>query len=442
MTNWLPASGSSHHPLLLYLQAISLSLLWLLLLIPEVFAEEIGLPGHYYGMLNYPLNQSIHSTLALKLEEKTFSQRNTFELLANIPKADKFRIAGEPIGRLDLKLLYPDGHIGADSCTATVLSRIYIITNFHCLPGTRRDIRVVLAHLEMAYYSKDMPETERVRLQVSTSPVENNFNEELDYSILKTDAPIPEKFVLPRTKFREPIEGETLYMIHHPMGEAKRLSSYDCRVATQGAVEGTTVFHRCDSMPGSSGALLFSATDDSIIGIHYSEDGGRNLNRATRFSLIRNNSDIVRSIAMEVPRPEHVSLNITPYNRLDINTLMNAIRRRDIELVNRHIRSQVTLNEEVYGSSPIAAAVQEDSFDILNLLLANGAKPGPANKAGNLFHIFVNNSNSGKGDLRILKALLDLKIPVNIPDDSNLTAVCKAKRSTVIDLFYQYRSFC
>jgi hypothetical protein len=283
-----------------------------------------------------------------------------------------------------------------------------------------------------------MSPSDRIIVPINPSPKDSN--PELDYSILQINGALPDKFLPPPIRIREPIEGETLYMIHHPYGQAKRLSSYNCRVVTSQPVENRNVFHWCDSMPGSSGALLFSATDDSVIGLHFASGVGKNI--ATRFSEIYMQSNIVRSIALKVSQPMNAVKGYAPFTKLDTTTLIEAIDRKNTALVKRHIQFGVNVNNEILGRNPVATAVEANSFDILDLLLINNAIIGKTDKAGKLLHTFVRNSNNGSGDLRILKRLLELGVPVNTPDDNGLTAVCLARRSAVIDIFDRFGVRC
>jgi V8-like Glu-specific endopeptidase len=404
-----------------------------------VLAEEIGFPEHYYGMLNYPLNQATQSGRFLELQTKTFGESNTFELLDRIPKTDKFRIAAEPIGRLAIKKVYRNGLKIVDSCTASVISKAYLITNYHCIPGTSPEATITDAQLELNFYSETMAQTDRVVIAVN--PIPKDSDSVLDYSVLQLEDTVGDNFVLPTIRFREPIAGETLYMIHHPFGQAKRLSAYNCRVTTENAVDKSNLFHWCDSLPGSSGALLFSATDDSVVGIHYAEGVGKNI--ATMFSEVFKKSAIIQSISVRIFQPTQILKVVSPYSRLDTKTLTEAIYRKDIVLVKRHLQLGVTLNysDPIYGDNALAAAVRSSSFEILEVLLANGAKPGPPEKAGNLLHIFVERSNAGERDLRILKRLLELGLPTTM-NHRGLTAVCAAKNSVVIDMFQRYGVTC
>lgn len=61
----------------------------------------------------------------------------------------------------------------------------------------------------------------------------------------------------------------TLFLVHHPGGYPKYVTRGRCQTDDP-AIDGTDILHRCDTLPGSSGAPIFDNNTRQVVGLHYS----------------------------------------------------------------------------------------------------------------------------------------------------------------------------
>jgi hypothetical protein len=98
-------------------------------------------------------------------------------------------------------------------------------------------------------------------------------------------------------------------VIHHPLGRPKMMSRFRC-LAMREQPDATELRHRCDTLGGSSGALLFN-TQGEIVALH--REGGldpkdqSSFNTATPFTAILAESATLRSIATAAA-PAHAAV--------------------------------------------------------------------------------------------------------------------------------------
>ncbi len=250
-------------------------------------AQEMYLDGSQFGAVNLTITQS---SVNLNLEQ-VLGENPNYELLSTYDEASRFHKLGKPVGRLDILL----GNGRMTFCTASIVSKDYIITNFHCIPGTHSS-PPTQASLLMDYLRIDTPEgTERYA--VSVTPVEQN--KELDYVILRVEGNPAAQFGNISMDIRDPKPGESLLVVHHPAGLPKHLTRGGCRARTPKALSGNNILHLCDTLPGSSGAPVFSDEDGRFIGLHFAggtAPGVGMSNFAKRIRLIIKKSPILTEV--------------------------------------------------------------------------------------------------------------------------------------------------
>ncbi len=255
--------------------------------------EEMYLDGSQYGNANLTLPQS-----SVNLEAVLADNPN-YELLSTYNKASRFQRLGRPVGRLDI--LLANGRM--TFCTASVVSKDHVITNAHCLPGNHPS-PPAQASLLMNYLEVDDPGS-TVRYSVDITPVEEN--RELDYSILRVEGDPAAQFGKVALRFRDPSPGEALLVIHHPAGLPKHVTRGGCRARTPKALSGNNVLHLCDTLPGSSGAPVFSEENGHFVGLHFAggtAPGAGLSNFAKRSRLIIKGSRILEGTVVEVAEVE------------------------------------------------------------------------------------------------------------------------------------------
>jgi len=199
--------------------------------------------------------------------------------VASLAPNDPIRQAAQPIGLL--RSVLSDGSV--QTCTTAIISDRYILTAAHCAFGGGN---------ATALFGQG--EQELAEFRVQTPPVD--INEERGYAVFEVEGAPSRKFGAAKLLLRIPIKGETAFVIG--MNETgERMTAGNCSVL--GTNDRGLVLHDCDTAPGSSGGLLFSAKDMAILGLHIGADDQSN--RASPMYLIALASDLVRDIATVRP---------------------------------------------------------------------------------------------------------------------------------------------
>ncbi len=247
-------------------------------------ADAPLIPRSEYGKVDITLPQSSRYRPSLR------TSTPAFEALGRYPEQSSLRRLSRPVGRLDVLL---EG--GMDPCTAVLIADDLILTNNHCIPGTRDRGVVEEATLLMGYYLQGDEDTQR--FQVDIDPVETDVS--LDYSILRVrGAPGRIWGVMP-LEARDPAPGEALLVIHHPLAAPKKITRGNCQARNPDPVHRTNIWHTCDTLPGSSGAPILTDDRRRMIGLHFGGFGDRavaQFNRAKRVLSLRDESPILRGV--------------------------------------------------------------------------------------------------------------------------------------------------
>ena len=216
-----------------------------------------------FGKINLEHKQSSSSTV--ERLEAILGDRAKFEPLVTYAATSKLRRLSSAIGRLDIR------HPGAtETCTASIISSQYILTNYHCVPGTGKFGPATAAQLVMGYYN--VADTSAVkRYSVSTTPVE--ADKSLDYAVLSVSGDPAKDFGVIRILDEDPAAGASLIVFHHPLGRPKHVTRAGCQVASDFTASGDQIFHSCDTLPGSSGAPVFAEFGRGVLGLHYAGPG-------------------------------------------------------------------------------------------------------------------------------------------------------------------------
>jgi hypothetical protein len=205
----------------------------------------------------------------------------------------------DPVYRLaasvgQLRINHPDY---VSTCTATAIAPDLIITNHHCITkgdDPQASLEFVLNALEVG---------DGTSYKFIWPPVEQDSA--LDYAILrvnisgKAGAMVP----LQALRLRTVRPGESLQMLHHPNFRPLLLTRAHCRVVHEKPIEGADLVHTCRTSGGSSGALLFAASDGAIVGLHHGTmtvGGTRKTGRATTATaLLAKSAELQRIVALK-----------------------------------------------------------------------------------------------------------------------------------------------
>lgn len=170
-------------------------------------------------------------------------------------------------------------------CTGFMLDDSHMMTNDHCV-NTQE-----LCGSAVALFGYE--QTAGGAVQSGTpyfceSVVNSNF--ELDYAVLRIAGTPGATWGSVRFSTRSVRNGDALFVIQHPAGEAKQISIADCTVSqalADGRSEGTDFAHTCDTLGGSSGSPVFTRSGDLVGLHHYGRGAGYwNENRAVRMERI------------------------------------------------------------------------------------------------------------------------------------------------------------
>lgn len=252
------------------------------------FAQEFEFPANQFGKLNLRPNQSLGGN-----DDFIQAQQNgVFEPISEFNADDIFREWSRPVGRLSMLLRNGAGEEGVATCTATLIADDRILTNYHCIPGFDRNVEVVGAVVHFAYLRQDQAEENAYRVRIP--PLESD--PDLDFSVLQVDGQPGQVFGHVDIDPARVAPNTSLYIFHHPAGLPLRLTRFRCKAYSGDAYAGAEFRHRCDTLGGSSGSLIFDI-DRRVVALHHS--GGLNassrssFNSGTAIDAILQRSEIV-----------------------------------------------------------------------------------------------------------------------------------------------------
>ena len=265
------------------------------LAVMQAGAQPIEFPQKQWNKLNptYSGNQVDLVT--------SFNRRApNFELIVNFSTRSRYRKLSAPVGRIEILMQKPDGRRGVSYCTGTLISPRYILTNHHCIPGKK--FKVLRAQIRFGYLTR---RTQGRVYPLAIQPVETH--RALDYAIVRVGGNPSAIYGHIKIKAYPAQAGEELFIIHHPLGQPKRLTRKDCRASPRNHFRRHMLRHRCDTEGGSSGSLIFSDISLNLVGLHFA--GGLNPNKpnssnhAIRISLLIRQSRILNALSKGRPVP-------------------------------------------------------------------------------------------------------------------------------------------
>jgi len=222
-------------------------------------AQVLYFPAENYGRPNKSFTESASNQRVL---EVLMSRTDVFETIYDFDTADPFRRIGRAVGMLDLLVRLPDGRQVNTTCTATLIAPNRAITNNHCIPGA--DFTTVRAQMRLGFLDRVRApgETFTVRLPAIET------NRALDYAIVEVVGVPTDRYPPLQLATTAPRARQSLYVIHHPAGFPQRLTRVRCQSA-EPAVQDSRLVHHCDTLGGSSGALVLSMENNRMVGLHF-----------------------------------------------------------------------------------------------------------------------------------------------------------------------------
>lgn len=204
------------------------------------------------------------------------------EPLERLPQDDASRKFATAVGLLSI-----DGH---GFCTGWLITREYVITADYCVTSFGEKFQHPI--LRMGFLSgRDAP----TDYSIDPKPVE--ISEKFGYAILKVQGDPAAHFGTIPLRTREPIVGESLFILHH--SEAKPMAitrDSQCRITKSQYDQETSFGHTCDTLGGSGGAPVIAASDLHILGVHHSGSRDGQSKLAKRLSAILKQSETLKRI--------------------------------------------------------------------------------------------------------------------------------------------------
>jgi V8-like Glu-specific endopeptidase len=260
------------------------------LLAAPAAAQVAGFNPADYGKAQLPARQSTGDA-ASYIE----ANKGAFEPIGELDASDPMMERAKPIGRIDVLLRNKaSGEEIGTSCTGTLLPGNRVLTNHHCLP-VEGEFEPVKASILMNYLTLDGKEA--TRFDIDPKPLAADAK--LDFALAKVEGDANATFGFVQFRVAAASPGQSLLVIHHPLGRPKMMSRFRC-LAMKEQAEGIDLRHRCDTLGGSSGSLLFNA-EGAVVALH--KEGGldpkdaTSYNSATLMSALLEQSPELKEIA-------------------------------------------------------------------------------------------------------------------------------------------------
>lgn len=268
------------------LSAFTAWLIGLCLVLPDYAKAQLAVfSANEYGRANLKLPESTGDAAAY-----IAAQKGAFEPVREFPEYDPIRQRARAIGRIDLLVETDNGSRAMSTCTGSVLPDGWVLTNYHCIPGVDGR-RLLKASILLDYLTPDGEGSERY--EISTEPVEADAD--LDFSLVRAKQTPDPKYGMVTFRSQSIRAGEPLLVIHHPLGRPKVMTRFRC-FAADGSADPSIVYHRCDTMPGSSGSILFTRSLEPVL-LHHSggmrPEDDKSYNKGTSFEVILRVSELL-----------------------------------------------------------------------------------------------------------------------------------------------------
>ena len=213
------------------------------------------------------------------------------EPIVNYSDRSVFSTMGKSVGRLDVLT-----DVQTFPCTAFVVSKRYILTNYHCSAGLLENSATKATRIDAMQFVAGFLRvgvTDGVRkYTVIPTPVE--INASLDYAIHEVIGDPSADFGVLELGASRPNDGDPFWIIGHPLGEAQRISREQCKASTPAIYE-NRLLHTCDTLPGNSGSPVIDASSQTVIALHHAGSKKDEVNFAILMSEILKSSKLLQA---------------------------------------------------------------------------------------------------------------------------------------------------
>jgi len=275
--------------------------------------DMMGFDRESFGSVVLSRTQAAGTDAQLELSIGNYEN----EPIINYSVGSVFSQIGKSVGRLDVltdKGLFP--------CTAFIVSKKHILTNYHCSLGLLDNENIGATRIDatqfVAGYTQTGIDEGTKKFTVIPTPVETS--KPLDYAVLEVLGDPSEEYGQLKLASITPNNGDPFWIIGHPMGEGQRISREKCK-ANNPALSAGKLLHTCDTLPGNSGSPVIDAGLQQVVALHHAGSRKDSVNFAILMSKILENSKVLVAYkAPEVlptvtPEPPKIA-EITPCDAL------------------------------------------------------------------------------------------------------------------------------
>ena len=260
---------------------------------PSTASAEMWFDRADFGQPVLTERQSATANDGIVLEQAfgQYANEPVREYSARMP----FRRLGRAVGRLDVLT-----DLGVAPCTAFVVSKNYLVTNHHCVPGIvarTRASRVDGVSLTMGYTRTGVPEG-TATFRVNPNAVE--ADERLDYAVLEVFGDPSRDWGTLTLSAEAPLKGDAFWIVGHPMGGEQRVSREKCGTGDP-AIAGGRVRHTCDTLPGNSGSPVIDVATQKVVALHHAGSKRDAINFAIPMDAILKHSKVLSGLAAPAP---------------------------------------------------------------------------------------------------------------------------------------------
>lgn len=319
-------------------------------------------PSEYYPLSKTRI-QSANEAGFQALKESTNRFERGYLLVRSIDSA-KIAYVDRFVGRLDLLYTLRSKPVSSDVCTAAVFGNM-LLTASHCIPGKGAAVAERFKFTRHYYFDGQSDDDRR-------EFVLNSKDEDVERKLDATLVTLPVDIVKFKPTYREPIPGETVILVSHPLGEGKRLSIGNCRVKSLTPASPNRFEHSCTTMPGSSGAVVVAKSDLAILGVHVA--GGLESGAAYSMVAILHRFPNLAKLFTKVPPPESIDTSGWPLTPSEfVAQLKAALRGPRTKAILKALTHDRAAPKNLLGDESLyMVSVEAGSIEALKFLDAEG----------------------------------------------------------------------